>query len=101
MPTQTNANPLTSSSHTQSQPNEFNHPINVSIAPEGLVALKDAVRYVPAINGRRPSASTLYRWCRRGVGGVRLEYVRIGRSMATNRAALGRFLTALARADCY
>lgn len=46
-----------------------------------------------------PSPSTVWRWCRRGVGGVRLEYRRMGRNIVTTRAAIQRFVDELTRRD--
>jgi hypothetical protein len=51
------------------------------------------------IGQRRPHPSTLYRWARRGLNGVFLEYARIGRRIVTSREALARFVAALAKAD--
>lgn len=56
-------------------------------------------KVLPRRNGKRVAVSTLWRWCRKGLGGVRLEYIRIGRSIATSREALSRFCNALAQAD--
>ena len=69
------------------------------LAYEHLMTFSEAVRHLPEVNGRRRAPSTLYRWCRRGINGVRLEYIRIGRNMATSREALDRFFFELARAD--
>ena len=66
---------------------------------EHLLSFAEAVSYLPTINGRHHAPSTMYRWCRRGIGGVRLEYIRIGRNMATSREALDRFFLQLAAAD--
>lgn len=41
---------------------------------------------------RRPDISTLHRWINRGVGGVRLEAVRIGNQVITSRQAITRFI---------
>jgi hypothetical protein len=66
---------------------------------ESLLSLTEATKALPRVNGKRPSISTLWRWCRRGLRGVRLEYVRVGRGIATSRDALNRFFNALAAAD--
>lgn len=71
----------------------------IDIGTEALVSLTEATKLLPPLNGRRPSISSLWRWCRRGVRGVKLEYVRVGRSLATSREALNRFFEALAAAD--
>ena len=51
------------------------------------------------IDGKRLHSSTLWRWCRRGVKGVKLEYRRFGRRICTTTAALDRFARRLAAAD--
>ena len=71
----------------------------MTLNQDNLLSLREAVRFVPCINGKRRAVSTLYRWCRQGIKGVRLEYVRIGRNVATTPEALERFFAALAEAD--
>lgn len=67
---------------------------------EDLVTLTEATKLLPRVNGKRPNHSTLWRWCRRGLGGVHLEYLKVGRRIMTSRQALERFAHALAAADC-
>jgi len=69
------------------------------LANEQLLTFSQAVERLPEVNGRRRAPSTLYRWCRHGINGVRLDYVRIGRTMATSQEAIERFLAALTEAD--
>jgi hypothetical protein len=71
----------------------------VRLTREHLVTFSEAAKSLPAINGRRHAPSTLWRWSRRGIGGVRLEYLRCGRNMLTSRQALARFFARLAEAD--
>ncbi len=66
---------------------------------EELLTLTAATKVIPARSGRRVARTTLWRWCRKGLRGVFLEYVRIGRDIATSQEALGRFFVALADAD--
>ena len=73
--------------------------MEIDIENETVLSLVDAARHVPAVAGRTPHTSTLWRWCRRGVRGVRLEYIRIGRRICTSQEALARFFKALAEAD--
>lgn len=80
-------------------PEPDTRPSGIDILKEELLSLSEAARRVPKLNGRRVHASTIFRWCRRGLRGVRLAYVRIGRRMATSAEALNRFFNALARAD--
>ena len=71
----------------------------INIETETVVSLTEATKVLPKVNGKRPSISTLWRWCRKGLRGVHLEYIRVGRNIATSREALNRFFTALAEAD--
>lgn len=71
----------------------------INIENEILLSLTEVTKVLPTVNGRRPSIATLWRWCRRGLRGVRLEYVRVGRNIATSKEALNRFFNALAAAD--
>jgi len=66
---------------------------------EELLTLAEATKVMPRINGRRPAICTLWRWCRKGLRGVHLEYLRIGRNIVTSRRALRRFFADLAAAD--
>ena len=63
---------------------------------EDVVSLTEATKVIPKLNGKRPSVCTLWRWCRKGLHGVSLEYIRVGRNIATSRQALDRFFNALA-----
>jgi hypothetical protein len=74
-------------------------PQSIDVEEETLLSLSEAARHVPQLNGRRVHTSTIFRWCRRGLRGVRLGYVRVGRRMATSQEALNRFFHALAAAD--
>jgi len=69
------------------------------LAREYLLSFSEAAKSVPTVRGRRLASSTLYRWARKGIGGTRLEYLRIGRCMVTSREALERFFANLAVAD--
>ena len=71
----------------------------IDIENETLLTLTEATKVLPRLNGRRPAISTLWRWCRKGLRGVRLDYIRVGRNIATSREALSRFFSALAEAD--
>lgn len=71
----------------------------IDIQSEQVVGLTEASKIIPPRNGRRVAASTLWRWCRKGIGGVRLEYIRLGRNIATSTQALNRFFCALAEND--
>lgn len=73
--------------------------VPIDLATERILSLSEAARALPRIGGKRPHCSTLWRWCRRGCNGVRLEYARIGRRIVTSEEALSRFAARLAAAD--
>ena len=56
-----------------------------------LVSLPEAAALLPG----RPHLSSLHRWMRRGVRGIRLETVLIGGRRFTSREALQRFVDAV------
>jgi len=66
--------------------------------PDEFISLRAARAILPRVDGKRVNYSTLRRWTREGVHGVRLETVRIGTRVATTRAALERFLAETAAA---
>lgn len=71
----------------------------IDLQREKLLSLSDACRSLPTIGGKRPHTSTLWRWCRKGVRGVHLEYLRLGNRICTSLEALNRFGQELAQAD--
>lgn len=66
---------------------------------EELISLTEGARALPRVGGKKVSVCTLWRWCRTGLRGERLEYVRIGRKICTSPQALQRFFTKLAELD--
>jgi excisionase family DNA binding protein len=68
-------------------------------ADEPLVTLTEASHWLPRIDGRKIAVATLWRWCRKGLRGVRLEYVRVGRRICTTHGALLHFFHALSSLD--
>ncbi len=62
----------------------------ICISDEHLVTLAEAARLLPG----RPHLCTLYRWVARGVGGVKLEAVKVGGRTYTSRESLQRFAEA-------
>jgi len=67
---------------------------------EQLLSLTAAAALFPARRrGRKPSFGCIWRWCTRGIGGVRLECVRVGNCTCTSREAVGRFIQQLTAAD--
>ena len=67
-------------------------------ACSGLLTLSQAAKILPCKNGRRIHPSTLWRWTR-GLRGVCLQYVRVGRLILVTEDGLGRFFTELAKQD--
>ena len=91
---------------TADPPLLLNHPHVVEeslerrIGPdEELLSLAAAARRLPKIDGREIAIPTLWRWCRRGLRGARLEYVRVGRKICTTHEALMRFFAELSALD--
>ena len=59
---------------------------------EEIVSLNDARSIVPRVGTRcRPDLSTIYRWAMRGIGGIKLETIKVGGVLCTSREALERF----------
>lgn len=71
----------------------------IKLNDEKILSLTDATKAIPLIDGKRPHISTLWRWCRKGVRGTTLEYLRVGNRVVTSVEALGRFSQNLADAD--
>ena len=66
---------------------------------DDLLTLTDAAKVLPPLGGRRIHPSTLWRWCRRGCRGIKLDYVRLGHRMCVSRDALDQFSRQLAEQD--
>ena len=66
---------------------------------ETVMTFAEAAAKLPRLNGKRIHTSTLWRWARKGIGGIRLETRRIGSRFVTSIEALDRFTKALAEAD--
>lgn len=64
-----------------------------------LLTLAAAARRLPRIDGRKIAIPTIWRWCRKGLRGVHLKYVRVGRKICTTHEALLRFFSALSALD--
>lgn len=62
------------------------------VLTEDVITLQDARSELRHFLGRRPDKATLYRWCLRGIKGVKLEHVRIGNRILTSRQAITRFI---------
>ncbi len=63
---------------------------------ESVLTLSEAARALPPLDGKRPHSSTIWRWARKGLRGIKLEVRRIGGRFVTSREALERFSQRLA-----
>lgn len=64
------------------------------ILTEDVLTISQARNELAAITLQRPDKATMTRWIHRGVGGVKLEAVRLGVQLLTSRQALTRFIEA-------
>jgi hypothetical protein len=62
---------------------------------EKLYTLNEVSRLLPS----RPNLSTVWRWCLRGVGGIKLDARRFGRQWLVSEEALQDFSRKLAEAS--
>ncbi len=69
------------------------------LTDERVVTFTEAAKLLPKMNGKRPHASSVWRWARKGVQGVRLESRRVGGRFVTSVEALERFTERLAAID--
>jgi len=60
----------------------------LDLLTEDLIRLNE----VPKVLPRRVDVSTAWRWAMRGVGGIKLETVKIGGKKMTSRQAVTRFI---------
>jgi hypothetical protein len=64
------------------------------ILTEDVINLATARKELASITGKRPDKTTMTRWIHKGVGGIKLEAIRIGNQLLTSRQALTRFIAA-------
>ncbi len=64
---------------------------------ETVLTFSEAAERLPAINGRKIHASSVWRWARKGIGGVYLESRRLGGRYLTSLEALERFAEKLSK----
>lgn len=70
----------------------------IDINSETIVTFSQLARRLPRRRKSRPThVSTVHRWRQRGVGGIRLEAVRLGGMWVTSLEAYARFCEALTR----
>jgi len=65
-----------------------------AVLSESILTTHQARIEIQNITGKRPDRATLHRWILRGIGGIRLEAVRIGPNWVTSVEALNRFIVA-------
>jgi len=78
---------------------EATRPCGIARPTEELLSLTHAARRLPKIDGKKVAISTLWRWCRRGLRGEHLEYIRVGRKICVSPEALERFFVKLVELD--
>ena len=68
---------------------------------DALISIANATMldWMPRKNGRPLHVATLHRWATRGIGGVRLHTVKVGRTTCVTIEELCRFFKALSEAD--
>src|SRR5689334_22581299 len=71
----------------------------LDIRTEELFPLRDVPKRIPKRAGRRLHIATVYRWAQHGLGGTRLETLRVGGTRYTSLAALQRFFDNLSALD--
>lgn len=59
---------------------------------EQVMTLVEAARWLEVRFGRRPNVATLWRWATRGIRGIRLGTIALGRYRYTTERALERFI---------
>ncbi|MCC9602884.1 DUF1580 domain-containing protein [Stieleria sp. JC731] len=68
---------------------------DLNLLTEDVISLTEARNFLPEVRGqKRPHVSTVWRWSLRGVGGVKLETVKIGSRIVTSKQAVTRFIAA-------
>jgi len=70
----------------------------LGILSEDVISIAEARDELTPILGVRLDRTTLWRWTMRGVGGVRLEHLRIGGRVVTSKQAITRFVAARSQA---
>lgn len=71
---------------------------NLNLLTEEVITLSEARNFLPEIQGcKRPCVSTIWRWTLRGIGGVKLETVKIGSRIVTSKQAVTRFISATSK----
>jgi len=72
---------------------------NLNLLTEEVITLTEARNFLPEVQGlQRPHVCTVWRWTLKGIGGVKLETVKIGSRIVTSKQALTRFISATSKA---
>lgn len=66
---------------------------------EPVMTLTEAAGWLERRFGRRPSVASIWRWATKGIKGVRLATIALGRFRYTTEGALERFVTETSRLD--
>ena len=61
------------------------------LTTERMLTFGELAKELPTFGGRKVHVSTIHRWCRKGVKGVRLEFRMLGGRMVTSMEAVDRF----------
>ena len=73
--------------------------MSIDLKTENLITLSEATKLLPRVDNKRIHISTLWRWCKKGLRGIYLEYFRTGSRITTSQDALQRFFDALVKLD--
>lgn len=69
------------------------------VSDSSWLSLTEAAKALPPIGGKRIHPSSLWRWCRRGVRGLKLRYARFGGRIAVQLSDIETFALDLAKLD--
>ena len=69
----------------------------INLGTEEVLSLSEANTVLPRRHGRAVHLSTLYRWAKIGIKGIRLETIHVGGVLCTSVEALQRFCDQLSR----
>ena len=64
------------------------------VLTETVLTISQARETIEQATNQRPDKATIHRWIKRGVGGVRLDAVRVGNVTLTSAEAITRFIEA-------
>ena len=73
--------------------------MNEKLNPTELRPIKDIVKLLPQFNDGPVHHSTIWRWCRKGISGIKLQHRRVGRRICTSLEYTDQFFDKLARRD--